>query len=239
VQAMILPRTLSPYALFTVLAAAGVLPALACGGSKKPADSAENAEGSSGSSDTADPAASSEGMGASTVISTPSSPPPGSDQPQGPLGQLLNGDPARDQKIYDAANSAPTAKSDPSGIRGSDTNAKKIAAVAKTAAPGMSPDGPMFKATLNQGDHAQADLSLKAGTCYTILGYGDKISDLDLHLMVPPGVMSAQDSSDDPAPSIGKSPDFFCPSQNTTYKLDIYAEKGGGDASVQVFSKKK
>ena len=57
--------------------------------------------------------------------------------------------------------------------------------------------------------------------------------------MVPPGEMSAQDTTDDESPVIGKTPAPFCPDAATSYKLGVFAEKGAGDAVVQVYSKKK
>jgi hypothetical protein len=164
---------------------------------------------------------------------------PGEDYSDGPLAPLLNGDPKRDQRLYQAAASAPTAKLDPLGTSSSDSVAKKIQAAAKKWAPGMSSEGSMFRATMNQGDHAQGDLELKSGMCYAVVGASDKVTDLDLHVFVPPGVLVAQDTTDDPTPVVGATPDPYCPDKDGTYKLDMFAERGAGAAGAQLYSKSK
>ena len=65
------------------------------------------------------------------------------------------------------------------------------------------------------------------------------MTDLDLHLLVPPGILSAQDTTDDGTPVVGKAPDPVCMMGGTsvTYKLDIFADQGSGDVAVQVYSK--
>jgi len=181
------------------------------------------------------------GGGSSTNTSSgdDSSATPGEDYSDGPLAALLNGDPKRDQRLYQAASSAPAAKLDPLGTSSSDSVAKKIQATARKWAPGMSSEGSMFRATMNEGDHAQGDLELKAGMCYAVVGASDKITDLDLHVFVPPGVLVAQDSSDDTTPVVGGAPDPYCPDKDGTYKLDIFAERGAGAAGAQLYSKSK
>ncbi len=164
---------------------------------------------------------------------------PGEDYSDGPLAPLLNADPKRDQRMYEAAAAAPAAKLDPLGTSSGDSVAKKIQAAAKKWAPGMSSEGSMFRATMNQGDHAQGDLELKSGMCYAVVGASDKVTDLDLHVFVPPGVLVAQDSSDDPTPVVGANPDPYCPEKDGTYKLDMFAERGGGIAGAQLYSKSK
>jgi hypothetical protein len=185
----------------------------------------------------------SDNNGGSSTTATPSgddsSATPGEDYSDGPLAPLLNADPKRDQRLYQAAMSAPTAKLDPLGTSSGDSVAKKIQAGARKWAPGMSSEGSMFRATMNEGDHAQGDLELKAGMCYAVVGASDKVTDLDLRVFLPPGVLVAQDSTDDPTPVVGAAPDPYCPDKDGTYKLDIYAERGAGAAGAQLYSKSK
>jgi len=213
--------------LLALLAALGIVPS-ACAASKQQPKQADTETGletdSSGES----------AVGAPTVAAdTP--------EPQTALGQLLNGNSGSasgdQQKLFDQISSAPAAKADPKGAAAADANAKKIRELAKQFAPNMTADGPMFRATLKENERVQADVTLKTGTCYAIVGYGDKVKDLDLRLMLAPGVLTAQDTTDDMSPVLGRAPDPFCPSSELTYKLDIFAEKGGGDVAVQVYSR--
>jgi hypothetical protein len=219
-------RSGRPFALLALLAALGVVPA-ACAAAKqqpKQADTGNELEtDSSGESAVGTPNATADAP-----------------EPVTPLGKLLYGNSsggADSQKLFESVTSAPTAKTDPTGASAADANAKKIRDIAKQFAPGMKADGPMFRATLKENERVQAEVTLNTGTCYAIVGYGAKVSDLDLHLMLPPGVMTAQDTTDDMAPVIGRAPDPFCPSSQLTYKLDIFAEHGGGDVAVQVYSR--
>ena len=163
----------------------------------------------------------------------------------GGLSSLLEGKdggggPSREQELYDALSSAPAATPDTAPVTaGKDAVAKKLLELAKTAAPGMLPDGPLLRATLKEGERAQAELDLKTDHCYAIVAYGDKIADLDLHVMVAPAVLVAEDTTSDNAPVVGRAPDPLCPKEELTYRLGILAEKGAGTAGVQVFSKKK
>jgi hypothetical protein len=74
-----------------------------------------------------------------------------------------------------------------------------------------------------------------------VVGFSQKIKDLDLHLLLAPGILSGQDTTDDNKPVIGRSPDWMCPTANAsiTYKLDIFADDGTGDMAVQLYSKTK
>jgi hypothetical protein len=215
-------------AVLAIFAALGAIPSACASANTKPrqADTPTGLEGdSSGESQIGTPTG-------ATADTTP--------EVQTPLGALLNGGSSGaggDQKLFDAITSAPTAKTDAKGATGTDANAKKIRDVAKQFAPGMTADGPMFRSTLKENERVQADVTLKTGTCYAIVGYGDKVKDFDLHLMLAPGVMTAQDTTDDQAPVIGRAPDPFCPQSQLTYKLDMFAEKGGGDIAVQIYSR--
>jgi hypothetical protein len=223
---MIRMRRSANLALLAVLACLGAVPSACAAANTKPkqADTPTGLE--TDSSDTP--------MG----TSAPTSEAP---EAQTPLGALLNGNNSAaagdQQKLFEQVTAAPAAKADPKGASAADANAKKIRELAKQFAPGMTPDGPMFRATLKENERVQADVTLKTGTCYAIVGFADKLKDFDLRLMLAPGVMSAQDTTDDMSPIIGRAPDPFCPTAQLTYKLDMFAEKGGGDVAAQVYSK--
>jgi hypothetical protein len=103
----------------------------------------------------------------------------------------------------------------------------------------MKPEGPLALGSVKEKQHLQTDITLAPGKCYSIVGFSKNVKDLDLYLFVPPGVLSGQDISDDNRPVIGGPPQPMCPvaSSPITYKLDIFADSGGGDVAVQLFSK--
>jgi len=210
--------------------AAGSLPALsACGGGKKPADSP--APEASDTSSSESPLASSAAPAASSAAPVDSA----------PLTQVLLTDSGQITKIFDAANAAPAATMKPNGATGGDALAKGVRDAAKKLAAGMQPDGAMAMGSLKEKQHLQTDITLQPGKCYAIVGYSKKIKDLDLYLLLPPGILSGQDLTDDNRPIIGGPPQPMCPVSSTpvTYKLDIFADAGSGDVAVQLFSKGK
>ena len=109
------------------------------------------------------------------------------------------------------------------------------------AANAADPDGPLALGSLKEKQHLQTDVTLKPGRCYAVVGYSPKIKDLDLHLFLPPGILSGQDTTDDNKPVIGRAPDWMCPGATTaiTYKVDIFADDGAGEIAVQLYSKGK
>ena len=226
---MIRMRRTANLAVLAVLACLGAVPPLlgACAAANTKPKQADTPTGL-------------EGDGSETPMGTSAPTSEGPEQ-QTPLGALLNGNnnaaAGDQQKLFEQVTAAPAAKADPKGASAADANAKKIRDLAKQFAAGMAPDGPMFRATLKENERVQADVTLKTGTCYAIVGYADKVKDFDLRLMLAPGVMSAQDTTDDMSPIIGRSPDPFCPTAQLTYKLDMFAAKGSGDVAAQVYSK--
>jgi len=105
----------------------------------------------------------------------------------------------------------------------------------------MTPDGPLAMGSLKEKQHLQADVTFKPGSCYAVVGYSQKVKDLDLHLFLPPGILSGQDTTDDNKPTIGRGPDWMCTAASIpiTYKLDIFADEGAGDVAAQLYSKTK
>ena len=53
----------------------------------------------------------------------------------------------------------------------------------------------------------------------------------------PTGELAFADDDDDSTPTIGKPP--ICPTDDTTYTVDMSADHGAGDAAFEVFSKAK
>ncbi len=157
----------------------------------------------------------------------------------GGTAAVLVTDPGEVQKIFDAAGAAPKATSKANGITGPGPLAKGVRELAKTAATGMKADGPLITGKLEEKKNARSEVTLKPGKCYSILGYSPKITDLDLYLLLPPGVLSGQDTTDDGKPVIAKAPDVMCPVGKTPvkYLLDIVADQGAGEFAVQVYSK--
>jgi hypothetical protein len=223
-------RTTAHLLVLSGILGAGVAPAMACGG--KPA------EAPTASSASTDPAAAASSPG-STASDTASASATAAASP--PLASVLITDSATVQKLFDAANSAPAATLKAGGAAGSDPLAKGVREAAKAGAPGLDPDGPLAMGSLKEKQHLQTDVTLKPGKCYAVIGYSQKIKDLDLHLLLPPGILSGQDTTDDNKPVIGRGPDWMCPAPGTaiTYKLDIFADDGAGDIAVQLYSKAK
>jgi hypothetical protein len=157
------------------------------------------------------------------------------------LATVLVTDPAEVQKIFEAATSAPKAGTKANGAAGTGPLAKGLREFAKSAATGMKADGPLFTGKLEEKKNLQAHVTLKPGRCYAVVGYSDKVTDLDLYLFLPPGILSGQDTTDDNKPVIGKVPDAMCPVAKSAvkYTLDIVADQGAGEVVVQVYSRSK
>jgi len=230
-------KTTANLLVLCALVGAGAVPTLlACGGSNKPAET----EGEPSENKSLDePAAS-----PSSALATPSDSASASAAPSdttAPLAQVLVTDSTQIQKIYDAANAAPAATPKPQGAKGNDPLARGVRAVSRKLPAGMAPDGPLAMGSIKEKQHLQTDITLQPGKCYSIVGYSKKVKDLDLYLLLPPGILSAQDLTDDNKPIIGGPPQPMCPVASTpvTYKLDIYADSGSGDVAVQLFSKGK
>jgi hypothetical protein len=211
--------------------------AVACRPAQAPASGAE-ADGS------AQPSNPDGGAGAEGGTEEPSAPAEGTegasaDGGAAPLASVLITDPSEVQKIFDAATSAPKAVTKPNGVAGPGPLTKGLRDLAKAAAPGMKADGPLFVGKLDEKKHLQAEVTLKPGKCYALVGYSTKVIDVDLYLLLPPGILSGQDTTDDNKPVIGKAPDAMCPMAKSAvkYLLDIVADQGTGEVAVQLYSK--
>jgi hypothetical protein len=215
----------------------------ACGGPAQPAASpSETPAQSATSSPAADSGATAPAeIDAGAAPSGSASAPEAAPAPPSPLATVLMTDASEVQKMFDAASSAPlvTLKSD--GVAGKDAIAAGLRAAAKNVAPGMLPDGPLGTGKLKEKGQLQMSVTLLPGKCYALLGFAPKAKDLDLYVLTPPGILAGQDTTDDNKPVVGKAPDAMCPAATraVTYTVDIFADKGGGDVGVQLYSKDK
>jgi hypothetical protein len=179
-----------------------------------------------------------------TAAPTGSALPPAAPEGAPPLSTVLTTDPTQLQKMFSAASVAPMAAMTPGGSVG-DPIEGDIKMLAAKQAPGMLPDGPIAKGTLQEGGHLEMMATLVPGKCYSVVGFSPSggVTDLDLHLLPPPvyNILSGEDTTDDNMPVIAKAPNPMCPSVAVPlpYKIDIFAERGSGAIGVQLFSKAK
>jgi hypothetical protein len=222
------------------------LGAAACGGPSKPAEApSENAPsqpaGATSDGGAVGPAAQ-EDAGGGAAAASESAPDAGAPAAApSPLAAVLVTDASEVQKIFDAASSAPPVELKSDGAAGKGPIAAGLTAAAKKAAPGMQPDGPLGTGKLKEKAHLQMSVTLVPGKCYSLIGFAPRAKDLDLYLLIPPGILSGQDTTDDNKPVVGKAPDAMCPAATraVTYTVDIFADKGGGEVGVQLYSKDK
>jgi hypothetical protein len=228
-------RTAAQLLVLSCIVAGGLVPAVSCGG--KPAASPPPPAASASATPSGEPMASASASPAGSASASDNS---ASGTPA-PLASVLLTDSSAVQKLFDAAAAAPAATLKASGATGGDALAKGVRESAKQAAPGMDAEGPLAMGSLKEKQHLQTDITLKPGRCYVLVGFSQKVKDLDLHLLLPPGILSGQDLTDDNKPVIGRAPDAMCPVAATavTYKLDIFADQGAGDVAVQLYSKAK
>jgi hypothetical protein len=211
--------------------------ATSCGVSPPPAPSAPTA--------TQAPPVSSTSPGSATASAPPAASSAASETPvpgePGPLAAVLTSDATMVQKLFDSTSRAPLATLKEKEAAGADPLATGLKEVAKKAAPGMVADGPLATGNLKEKQNLQTEVTLLPGKCYALVGYSKKVKDLDLFLLLPPGILSGQDTTDDNAPVIGGPPQPMCPVATTpiTYKLGIVADQGAGEFAVQLYSKAK
>jgi hypothetical protein len=156
-----------------------------------------------------------------------------------PLATVLTSDASTVQKLFDNTSQAPAATLKDKDSAGRDPLAPGLKEVARKAAPGMIADGPLATGNLKEKQNLQTDVTLLPGKCYAVVGYSKRVKDLDLYLLLPPGILSGQDTTDDNAPVIGGPPQPMCPVATTpiTYKLGIVADQGAGEFAVQLYSR--
>jgi hypothetical protein len=218
----------------TVLAlVTGGTTSVACGGGQKPSETPVGTTSASASALPPPSSGTAPGGSASASASASS------------LSTVLTTDPNQLQQMFAAAAAAAGALMQSPGASTGDPVEAGIRATAGRQAPGMQPEGQIAKGTLQEGGHLSMMVTLSAGKCYSIVGFSPPggVQDLDLHLLAPPlyNILSGEDTTDDNAPVVGKVPSPMCPvvAVPIPYKVDIFAQKGGGAVGVQLYSKAK
>jgi hypothetical protein len=114
---------------------------------------------------------------------------------------------------------------------------------AQSHAKGMKPDGQLLSARLQSGGHAEATVSLRPGSCYTVVGFGAPgVFQYQLNLItappLPPQVL-AQSSADGNSPLVGANEQCI----RNPYplpmmvKVDMHLVKGQGLVGAQLYRK--
>jgi len=114
------------------------------------------------------------------------------------------------------------------------------------AAPSMSPEGQVGRATLQQGGSFSMVVTMQPNQCYTFIAYSPpgQVTELDMKLMAQPLNIQAGASGvhHKNMPIIGKGKaSALCPILPVPlpYRLDVVAKQGTGRIGVQVFSRPK
>ncbi len=175
--------------------------------------------------------------------------------PQTPVPPAF--DAGTDAGAYDAASDAGTGASDAAAEAGPAVTGNILeqagdsvvdlgaAAMAKTSAPGMDPEGAPGRATLKEGEHFNMLVTMQPGRCYTIIGFSPdgQVSQLDLKLLAPPlyNVEAGHSGKEKNKPILGKGKSAQCPVLPIAlpYKIDAVATKGQGRIGVFVYAKSK
>lgn len=121
-----------------------------------------------------------------------------------------------------------------------------MAAQAGKDAPGMAPEGPPGRATLNPSGTFNMIVNLQPGKCYTVIALSPpaQVTQLEVKLMLPPlyNMEAGKSPATDKNPAVlGKGAQKTCPISPIAlpYRVDVTAKQGGGRMMVQVFSKAK
>jgi hypothetical protein len=165
--------------------------------------------------------------------------------PAGPLGSILTTDPNQLAAIFAQAAAAGSAMLQTPGQVPGDPVELGLAASAALHAKGMTMQGQIAKANLQEGGHNAFMVTMQPGTCYTIIGFSPpgQVKNVDLHLLAPPfyNMLAGQDTTDNNQAFIGSTPNPMCPiiPLPLQYKVDIAARTGSGNVGVAVYTKAK
>jgi hypothetical protein len=115
--------------------------------------------------------------------------------------------------------------------------------LAQKDAPGMQPDGGSFAGQFQQGQVLEQPFQLQPGRCYTVIGVGIGITELDIQIVMhqpplPPAPL-AQDNTTGPQAVLGGGGQCFknpLPIGGPA-KVVMTATGGSGLAMAQIFSK--
>ncbi len=233
-------KTARPFFSLSISGFAALVAAAACGGKPAEAPATPGPSASSAEAPSAPASAVATPAASAASPSTPEPPPPAPSVPA-PLASVIATDPTTIQKLFDDTSHASSAALKAKGAAADDPIAKGVRELAKKVAPEMEADGPLATGKLKEKQGLQTEVTLAPGKCYTIVGFSKKVKDLDLYLLLAPGILSGQDTTDDNAPVIGGAPQPMCPVATTpvTYKLAIVSDQGAGEVAVQLYSKSK
>jgi hypothetical protein len=112
-------------------------------------------------------------------------------------------------------------------------------------APGMTADGGPFAGQFQEGQTLEQAINISPGKCYTIVGIGIGVQELDIQLVAQPApalppVVLAQDSTTGPSATLGGKASG-CWKNPTPLggpgKVILKATKGTGLAAAQVYVK--
>jgi len=115
--------------------------------------------------------------------------------------------------------------------------------LALTEAQGMSPDGATLMATFQQGQIYEQPITIQPGKCYTVLGVGLNMTELDIELVIhqppAPEYVAAKDQTTGAQAVLGKLPDCF---KNPAplglpAKIRLRATAGSGIGVAQAYAK--
>jgi hypothetical protein len=117
--------------------------------------------------------------------------------------------------------------------------------LATQEAPRMTQDGGPFAGQFQEGQVLEQPINIAPGKCYTIIGLGIGVQELDLQLVVVPApgvppIMLAQDSTTGPQAVLGGKANGCWKNPTPiagTGKILMKATKGAGIAAAQVYSK--
>jgi hypothetical protein len=116
---------------------------------------------------------------------------------------------------------------------------------ANSEAPGMTKDGPTVAGNFQEGQTLEGTFTFQPGKCYTLVGVGAGITELDLEMQyVTPipglaGLSIGKDTQKGPQASIGGKGNCLRPISPipTNAKFIVKATKGAGVAAAQLYSK--
>jgi hypothetical protein len=106
---------------------------------------------------------------------------------------------------------------------------------APTEAMLLVPDGPAFRATLDEGDARTFTSVLRGGVCYKVLGgAAESVTDLDVLVYDPNNVLSQRDTTVSRELVIGTERGL-CPSDTGLWRFELRAAAGSGDVIAQLW----
>jgi hypothetical protein len=112
---------------------------------------------------------------------------------------------------------------------------------AKEDAKGMKPVGQLLSGKLQQGGHAQGDVTLQPNKCYTVVGFGGfGVTRYQINLILPVvNTVLAQSPDGGPAPTLGPNEQCYRNSSPVPVpaKVDMFLVAGQGIVGAQVYEK--